>query len=319
VQGSGLTLLVDGSNLMWRSLHGCRPLNRPSDGAATHAALNFIAGLSALISRYRPVRGAVVFDGPGPSFRVLMTESYKGNRERVEPTEDDLRQVRWMRRVVKATGLSLTDSEPYEADDVLATLSRRIRSRVVVASDDKDLECLVEDGRVVIHRFRDGSRVDEAAVRERWGVAPSSVSDLLAIAGDSGDGHGGVPGIGPAAAKALIDAHRSVEGILLAGPSIRAVKWSRLAPHAHSLRRMAAVTRPVDAMVSRPGLLDREWPVGVARVIAALEAPKTLSAFCQARGVNPSSITPDPEVASAAVRAIRHGRVRKGTWNRPKP
>lgn len=293
-----MLLLVDGNNLMWRSLYGGDPLHRPSDGATTNATLNFVQALAAIISRYKPDRGVVAFDGPGPSFRVLLAPDYKGTREREETTPENAKQIEWMRRAVVLTGMTCTDSAPYEADDVLATLALSEPGRVVVASDDKDLTALVRGNRIIIHRFRDGMEVDEDTTRKKWGVAPTQVSDLLAMAGDAIDNHAGIAGVGSQRAAKLLKAHGSIEKILLAGPSVQGVRWARIASSAPYMLAMAATTRFIRAQVPKPHELLTDWQYSIANVIAALEAPEALDRFCRARRLNIRRVVADTEICS---------------------
>ena len=85
-----------------------------------------------------------------------------------------------------------------EADDALATAAKRWSEaggveQVVICSPDKDLAQCVEGTRVVCLDRRQRKLLDEAGVRERFGVAPTSLPDWLALVGDSADGYPGLP------------------------------------------------------------------------------------------------------------------------------
>ena len=55
---------------------------------------------------------------------------------------------------------------------------------------------LVRDERIVLWDRRRGLTYDDAGVRAKWGVPPTSIPDWLAVVGDSSDGYPGHPGLG---------------------------------------------------------------------------------------------------------------------------
>jgi 5'-3' exonuclease len=105
---------------------------------------------------------------------------------------------------------------PVEADDALATAAARFRGEVEqvrILSPDKDLGQCLEGTRVVqVDRIR-GRVIDEAALRERRGIAPGSVPDYLALVGDAADGIPGLPGFGERSAAVLLAAFPRLERI----------------------------------------------------------------------------------------------------------
>jgi 5'-3' exonuclease len=87
----------------------------------------------------------------------------------------------------------------YEADDALATATRRFASevdQVRILTPDKDLtQCLFGDRVVLVDRMRHKA-IDESAFRNARGFPPASMPDFLALTGDSADGIPGLPGFG---------------------------------------------------------------------------------------------------------------------------
>jgi len=82
-----------------------------------------------------------------------------------------------------------------------------------VCTPDKDMAQLVRDERVVVWDRRRGIIYDDAGVREKWGVAPASIPDWLAVVGDSSDGYPGIPGWGAKGAAAVLSAYGHLEDI----------------------------------------------------------------------------------------------------------
>jgi 5'-3' exonuclease len=117
---------------------------------------------------------------------------------------------------LRALGVVVWPMVEFEADDALATAAHRFADQVeqvVILSPDKDLCQCVRGQRVVTHDRRRVKTYDEAAVREKFGVQPASIPDLLALVGDTADGIPGIPGWGMKTAAAVLRVYGSVERI----------------------------------------------------------------------------------------------------------
>jgi 5'-3' exonuclease len=119
---------------------------------------------------------------------------------------------------IEALGLVLWPMVEWEADDAIAAAAVRFASdpsveRILVCTPDKDMAQLVEDARVVLWDRRRGLIYDDAGVRAKWGVAPRSIPDWLALVGDSSDGFPGLPGWGAKSAAAVLAVYGSLEAI----------------------------------------------------------------------------------------------------------
>jgi 5'-3' exonuclease len=106
----------------------------------------------------------------------------------------------------------------YEADDAIAAAVERWADdpsvdRIFVCTPDKDMAQLVQDRRVVLLDRRRRIVYDDAGVREKWGVAPSSIPDWLALVGDSADGYPGLPGWGARSASSVLARYGRLEDI----------------------------------------------------------------------------------------------------------
>jgi DNA polymerase-1 len=128
-------------------------------------------------------------------------------------------QLADIREAVDGFGLFLVDCEAHEADDVIATLALRGRDagmEVFIVTGDKDFLQIVDD-RIKLWNLRSSTSkpeiVDAAAATEKWGVAPTSMVDLLALMGDTSDNIPGVPRIGEKTGVELLQQFGSLDGV----------------------------------------------------------------------------------------------------------
>jgi DNA polymerase-1 len=181
------------------------------------AAYTMARMLLALVNQHKPSHLAAVFDRPEPTFRHELYPEYKANR--AEMPEDLRPQIPLIRDLVQALNIPIVELAGFEADDVMGTLARRAASEgmaSVIISPDKDLLQLVDDAaRIQVLNNRDGEVwIDEAGVKERFGVAPRQVVDVLTLMGDASDNVKGVDGIGEKGARDLVEQYGSLDEIL---------------------------------------------------------------------------------------------------------
>jgi DNA polymerase I len=224
-------LLVDGSALLYRSHFAFlrNPLKN-SRGEVTSATFGMLQALLPLIDKRKPDRMAVVFDTVAPTFRHRVYAEYKAHRP---PMPDDLAcQIPRVREAIRYLGIAIVEQEGVEADDLIGSLAceaARDSATTLILTSDKDFYQLVNDRIVLLSpkgRGAELTAVDRAGVRERYGVEPGQMVDLLALMGDASDNVPGVPGIGEKTAAQLIQKFQSVDAIYAAldqveRPSIR--------------------------------------------------------------------------------------------------
>jgi DNA polymerase-1 len=236
--------LIDGSSQMYRAYHAIRGLTGP-DGNSTNAVYGFVTMLRKLINDHQPQYIAASFDLAGPTFRDDIVTDYKANRA---PMPGDLaQQIPLVHQACEAMGVPILTSRRYEADDVIGTLATKAIAQgfeVAIVTGDKDFFQLVHDGIKVYNPKEEGTWFDAAAVKEKFGVAPEQVVDVLALMGDSIDNIKGVPGIGEKGARDLIAAYGDLEN-LLAHASEIANKRQRegLLNHAEDARQSRVLAR----------------------------------------------------------------------------
>jgi DNA polymerase-1 len=206
--------LIDGSSQMYRAYHAIRGLTGP-DGKSTNAVYGFVTMLRKLLNDHQPQYIAASFDLAGPTFRDDIVTDYKANRT---PMPGDLaEQIPWVHEACEAMGVPILTSRRYEADDVIGTLAAKAVAQgfdVAIVTGDKDFFQLVHDGVKVYNPKEEGTWYDAAGVKEKFGVAPEQVVDVLALMGDSIDNIKGVPGIGEKGARDLIAKYGDLETLL---------------------------------------------------------------------------------------------------------
>ena len=221
--------LIDGSGYLFRAYHALPPLSRKSDGLPTGAVSGYCNMLWKLLEDMRdgdkPTHLAVIFDAGKTTFRNAIYPQYKANRP--EPPEDLVPQFPLVREATRAFSVACVEEPGFEADDLIATYARLAReagARTTIVSSDKDLMQLVVDGVVELLDPVKNKRIGSADVIERFGVPPSKVVQVQALAGDSTDNVPGVRGIGVKTAAELINVYGEIETLLARVGEIRQPK-----------------------------------------------------------------------------------------------
>jgi len=211
-------LLIDGSALVYRCFYAFirNPL-RNARGELTSISFGILQTLLPLLAARRPDKVAIVFDTAAPTFRHKVYAEYKAHRP---PVPADLSaQLPRVREVLDLLGIPIVEQAGVEADDLIGSLARegeRDGAEVLILTGDKDFFQLVTERVTVLAtqgRSSDLVLMDAAAVRERYGVEPGQMIDLLALMGDASDNVPGVPGIGEKTASQLIQRFHSLDGL----------------------------------------------------------------------------------------------------------
>ncbi len=206
--------LIDGTYELFRHFFALpsHTNDRGEEVAATRGVLGYV--LSLLESGVTHI--GVATDHVVESFRNGLWAGYKTG-EGIDPRL--YAQFPLIEEGLRALGVAVWAMTDLEADDGLAaaaTFAAAIPEvdRVLICTPDKDLAQLVSDGRVVQRvDSRSGAIRDEAGVIERFGVPPASITDYLALSGDSSDGYPGLPGWGAKSASTLLARYGHLEAI----------------------------------------------------------------------------------------------------------
>src|SRR5215211_1092629 len=243
---SSRVFLIDGSSQMYRAYHAMRGggLSGPG-GKTTHAVYIFVNMLRKLIQDHQPQFIGASFDLPGRTFRDDLVADYKANRTPMPP--DLAEQIPWVHEACEALGVPIITSRSYEADDVIGTLATKAaaaRFEVAIVTGDKDFFQLVHDGIKVYNPRDDGTWYDADGVKEKFGVLPSQVVDVLALMGDSIDNIKGVPGIGEKGARELIARYSALEELLVHASEVTNKRYREgLLAHADDARQSRELAR----------------------------------------------------------------------------
>ena len=211
-------LLLDGHSLAYRAFFALPDTLVTSSGQVTNAVYGFTAMLLKLLADERPQGVVVCFDKGAPQFRLDRYKEYKAGRA---ATPDLFKQqLPLIREVLGSLRIPTVELEGYEADDLLATLTKHAREEgceVILVTGDRDILQLVRDGVAVIMTRRgisDVIRYDAPTVVERYGVTPEQWIDFVALKGETSDNLPGVPGVGDKTAAQLINKYGDIEQVI---------------------------------------------------------------------------------------------------------
>ena len=275
--------LVDGSGYLFRAYHALPPLTRKSDNLPVGAVSGYCNMMWKLLEDMKgadaPSHLAVVFDAGAVTFRNTIYDRYKANRP--PPPEDLIPQFPLVRDATRAFGVSCVEMAGFEADDLIATYARLAReagARCTIISSDKDLMQLVEDGKVELYDTMKNKRIGSAEVLEKFGVPPSKVIEVQALAGDSVDNVPGVRGIGIKTAAELINQYGDLETLLAHAGEIKQPK-----------RRETLIENADNARISKKLVTldaNAKIPEGPERFAVHEPEPKELIAFLKGMEFN---------------------------------
>jgi 5'-3' exonuclease len=224
-------MLLDTASLYFRAYFGVPESVRAPDGTPVNAVRGLLDFIARLVQDHRPDELVACMDFDWrPAWRVELIPSYKAHRvlqetgagPDTEQVPDTLSpQVPVIDEVLDALGIARAGAEGFEADDVIGTLAVRAGGPVDIVTGDRDLYQLVDDNRRVrvlypVRGVGNPAVIDEAALREKYGVDGPGYAELALLRGDPSDGLPGVPGIGEKTAARLLSAHGDLAGILAA-------------------------------------------------------------------------------------------------------
>ena len=220
--------LVDGSGYIFRAYHRLPPLTN-KHGEPVGAVYGYTTMLwklaDALHKADGPTHMAVILDKSSKTFRNDLYDQYKAHRP--PPPEDLVPQFPMIRDATRAFSLPCIEEEGLEADDIIACYTNAALAqgwRVTIVSSDKDLMQLMTDPSVDMLDTMNNRTLGADYVREKFGVGPELLGDVLALMGDSVDNVPGVTGVGPKTAAKLLLEHGDLESVLAAAPTMKAGK-----------------------------------------------------------------------------------------------
>ena len=242
-------LLIDGSNIMFRSFYGIRPFTT-KDGLHTNAVYGTVTTLASVLEQFTEdmssvTRGtraerinsapsldgaesaksrlresgafacAAAFDLPAPTHRHEQFPDYKGTRQKAPPELTE--QIPYVRRAVESLGVRVLDLPGWEADDIIGTLAKMGEDagyEVYILTGDRDaLQLITEHTRVIFITNKGHILYDTAEFERNYGLLPPRLVDIKALMGDSSDNIPGVPGVGEKTALKLLAEAKTLDGV----------------------------------------------------------------------------------------------------------
>ena len=206
-------LVIDGNSILNRAYYGIRPLTN-KDGLHTHAVYGMMNIVLHHLDERKPEYAAVAFDRKSPTFRHERYDGYKANRKGMP--QELAEQLPYAKRCMAGLGLTVLESDGFEADDFLGTCACLPGEdlQVFLLTGDRDSFQLIRDNVTVLLASTGETKVfDRGAFFEKYGVAPEQFVDVKALMGDTSDNIPGVPGIGEKTALRLIAEYGSLDGL----------------------------------------------------------------------------------------------------------
>jgi DNA polymerase-1 len=209
----GKLLAIDGLNIV-RRVYEASPEEDSAEKAET-ALRHSLSSFRRLLGTHSPTHVLAAFDHGGPTWRHALYPRY---REQRAPMPSFLREaLPAFHEKLAATGLHVLTIPEVEADDVIGTGVLRWlaegKGEAIIASTDKDLHGLIAHGALVWDHFK-GEWHDDAWVRNKFGVAPELLVDLLSLMGDVTDGVPGVSKVGMKTAAKLLNAYGDLDAVM---------------------------------------------------------------------------------------------------------
>ncbi len=236
--------LIDGSAYIYRAFFALPALNN-SKGLQTNAILGFTTMLLKIVREKKPDGLVVAFDEKGPTLRHAEFKAYKAQRPPMP--EGMSAQIPYIHRVVDALNIPAVRQSGYEADDLIGTLAHQAERAgfdVAIVTGDKDMFQLLTPHVRIYDPVKD-RWFGEAECRERFGVEPARVVEIMGLMGDATDNIPGVKGIGEKTAMKLIAQFGTIEEVLrrveeVTPPRIKALLIDQ-AENARLSRRLAII------------------------------------------------------------------------------
>jgi DNA polymerase-1 len=254
--------IIDGNSFCYRAFYAVRHLSN-SKGQPTNAIFGVLTMIKKIIKDQKPDMMAVAFDLKGPTFRHKRYEDYKITRK---PMPDDLiSQMPYIKKLIQAYNIPIYELQGYEADDVLATIAERAAGSgldAYIVTSDKDALQLIGRNIKVYNPHHDGMVYGEQEVRERFGVGPDKITDLMGLMGDSTDNIPGVPGIGEKTAIELMRQFESLDELMANLHKVKSESRRKKIEEARDLaflsKELATLKRDVPLSVDLADLIMKE-------------------------------------------------------------
>jgi DNA polymerase-1 len=265
-------LAVDAPSLLYRAFYALPSSNTDDKGKPVNALLGCANQILWAVERYKPRAVVLCFGAEAAVYRVELFAGYHADRPEM-PGELE-HQWRDARAFFEAFGWLVLEHDTLEADDLLgslATIESEAGGDTVLFTGDRDMFQCVEGDRVTVlfPGGKDGpTLIDEAGVRERYGIAPGQVPDFIALRGDPSDGIPGAKGIGEKTAREILRVHGTLEQAIEDADKESPRNARTLKEQAGQLREFKQMATLVHVPLDRPA----DAPTAFAAAAEAAEA-----------------------------------------------
>ena len=219
-------MLLDSASLWYRAYFGMPDTLLSPNGEPINAIRGFLDMSARLINIYKPNRLVACLEGDWrPSWRVELFPGYKANRvdEDGEEEEPDTLapQIPVLLDLLEAFGIATFGVDDYEADDVIATLSKKEVGPIRIVTGDRDLFQLVDDKKDVkvvylAKGLTNHDLVDLNWITNKYEIPGDRYALFAMIRGDASDGLPGLKGIGEKGAALLANTYPDLDSVLKA-------------------------------------------------------------------------------------------------------
>lgn len=310
-------MVLDGNSLVNRAFFGIKLLST-KDGRYTNAVFGFQNILLNLLAAHKPDAVAIAWDERAPTFRHEAYDGYKATRHGMP--EELAQQMPVLKELLDDLGFVQVSRPGWEADDILGTLAAACEaaggSTLLVTGDRDSLQLVDASTTVLLATNKETLVMDEAAIREKYGVTPPQLIDVKSLMGDASDNIPGVPGIGEKSALALVQRFGSLAGVYenLDDKAIKPKQRENLTNHRDkaemslmlgTIRRDVPIETDPAAYARRPG-----DPAAAARLLAGLEMHKLCGRWGldEATSAPAAAAAPLTEVEPAPLPFLLDGR-----------
>src|SRR3954468_2222247 len=260
--------LLDAMALIFRAYYALiRNPRITSKGKNTNAQFGFTNTIIELINNQKPTHMAVCFDTAAPTERHTDFTEYKSNRQ--ETPEDLSAAIPDIKRIIKGLNIPVIESDGYEADDVIGTLSKQAEAlgyEVYMVTPDKDYGQLVSDKVKIYKPGYQGGEVEimgPKEVCEKWCIdSVDQVIDILGLMGDAVDNIPGILGVGQKTACKLLTEYKTLENVLANADNIKGALGEKIRKGKEDAiisKKLATIITSVPVEFHEEDFLVKEW------------------------------------------------------------
>ena len=204
------TFVVDCYSILFRTYYTAENMKTSTD-IPIGGVFGFIRTIFNLIEKHKVEQIVIALDSGKKTFRSEIYEAYKANR--VETPQNMIPQFAILQEFLDCSNLANIKKDGFEADDLIASITKQCYGSFSVVTSDKDLMQLVCERVNCVDIFKD--KVFETSdVVEKFGIEPRLIVDYLSLLGDASDNIPGVKGCGAKGAVKLINAFGTLEEII---------------------------------------------------------------------------------------------------------